>query len=132
MTFPGSCRQDHPRPGSIGHLAACSWFWAWAVVGAIGMVGLVSLGPIALGPALLAGRAIAANPTARHSRSGVLAGVGLIFLLIAYIQRQGPGTTCWHTATAGGCDQHLDPIPWLIVWLVLLIGAILRQARHRD
>jgi hypothetical protein len=51
-------------------------------------------------------------------------------LLIAYIQRQGPGTTCWHTATAGGCAQHLDPVPWLLSGLILLSGAILLQTRR--
>ena len=62
----------------------------------------------------------------------LLAGAGLVSLFIAYVQRQGPGATCWHTATAAGCDQHLNPIPWLVVGLLLLIGAIIAQNRHSD
>jgi hypothetical protein len=69
-------------------------------------------------------------PTGRRSAVGALAGAGLLCLLVAYVQRQGPGTSCWHTATASGCDQHLDPIPWLVVGLLLLVGAIVVQIRR--
>jgi hypothetical protein len=93
---------------------------------------MVWLGPIALGPALIAGTALSRSQAARHSTPGLLAGAGLVSLFIAYVQRQGPGTTCWHTATGGGCDQHLNPIPWLLIGLVLLIGAILLQKRQGD
>jgi hypothetical protein len=104
----------------------------WAVVGAGGALGLVSLGPIALGPALIASAVISTHPTARRSAAGLPAGAGLVFLFIAYVQRQGPGTTCWHSATAAGCDHHLDPVPWLLAGLILVLGAILVQARRGD
>ena len=57
-------------------------------------------------------------------------GAGFQPLFVAYVQREGPGTTCWHTATASGCDQHLNPIPWLVVGLALVIGAVLAQQRN--
>jgi hypothetical protein len=112
------------------HLRVCLWFWAWAAVGAVGAVGLVSLGPIALGPAIIAGAAMTRLPSARQSAFGLSAGAGLVCLFVAFAQRQGPETTCWHTATAGGCDQHLNPIPWLIVGVILVLGALVAQARH--
>jgi hypothetical protein len=112
------------------HAPACLWFWAWALVGATAAIGLVSLGPIALGPAMLAGLIMSASRRARASTFGFPGGAGLICLLVAYLQRQGPGTTCWHTATATGCDQHLDPVPWLVIGATLLIGALVAQARH--
>ena len=43
---------------------------------------------------------------------------------MAYLQRKGPGTVCWHTASASGCDDYLDPRPWLAIGLVLLLGGI--------
>jgi EmrB/QacA subfamily drug resistance transporter len=49
---------------------------------------------------------------------------------IACIQRDGPGTICWHAATASGCDQHLNPIPWLVAGILLVAGAVLAQTRH--
>jgi uncharacterized membrane protein len=108
----------------------CVCFWSWALIGAVAALGLVSLGPIALGPALLAGAALSTSATARRSRFGLLAGAGLVSLFIAYLQRQGPGTTCWHTATAAGCDQHLNPIPWLLIGLVLIVTATVVQTRR--
>lgn len=68
--------------------------------------------------------------TGLQSAFGLLAGAGLLSIFVAYVQRDGPGTTCWHTATASGCDQHLNPIPWLVVGLLLVLGAVLAQTRH--
>ena len=112
------------------HPIKCAWFWAWAVVGATAALGLVSLGPLALIPAVIAATVLTQNASARRSAAGVLAGAGFLLLYVAYVQRQGPGTTCWHTATATGCDQHLNPIPWLVVGLALVIGGVLAQHHH--
>jgi len=119
-------------PDRRRHAIGCFWFWAWAGVGAVGALGMISLGPIALGPALVAGAAVSTSRTARRSRFGLLAGAGLLSLFVAYVQREGPGTTCWHTATAAGCDQHLNPIPWLLIGVLLLVGAIVLQSRRGD
>jgi len=110
----------------------CGWFWAWAAVGAAGAAGLVSLGPIALVPATIAAAAMARSPSSLRSLFGLLAGAGLPCLFVAYVQRDGPGTTCWHTATASGCDQHLDPIPWLVAGGLLVAAAVFGQTHHDD
>jgi hypothetical protein len=128
----GTARTTQPEPARTRHSVACLWFWAWAVVGVIGALGTVSLGPIALGPAIIASAALSTSHTARRSAFGLFAGAGLVSLFIAYVQRQGPGTTCWHTTTAAGCDQHLNPIPWLLIGLLLLIGAVVLQQRQGD
>jgi hypothetical protein len=117
---------------SVGrHAISCGWFWVWAIVGATGALGLVSFGLLGIAPAAIVGSAMSANRTARSSRFGRLAGAGFVCLFVAYVQRAGPGTTCWRTATAGGCDQHLNPIPWLAVGLVLVIGAFILHGRQR-
>ena len=108
----------------------CGWFWAWAAVGGIGALGVVALGPIALVPAAIAGAGMARSRNSGQSRFGLLAGAGLLLLIVAYVQRAGPGTTCWHTATASGCDQHLNPIRWLVAGALLFIAAVLGQMRH--
>ncbi|MGH3075929.1 MAG: hypothetical protein ACRDQC_13420 [Gaiellales bacterium] len=59
-----------------------------------------------------------------RSALGAITGAGVPFLLVAYIQRKGPGTVCWHTATASGCDEYLDPRPWLVIGLLLTLGGI--------
>jgi hypothetical protein len=93
-------------------------------------LGSITVGFLALAPATILGARLATRSTARRSAYGLLAGVGLVALLIAYLQRDGPGTTCWHTATAAGCGQHLNPIPWLVVGIVLLVGSVLLQRRR--
>lgn len=132
MTDPHRPSLPNPlaRDPRLRHAVTCMWFWAWAAVGATGALGLVSLGPLAPIPASIAAAALTQSPSARRSAPGVLAGAGFLSLYVAYVQREGPGTTCWHTATATGCDQHLNPIPWLVVGLALVIGAVLAQHHH--
>jgi hypothetical protein len=129
MTDPDTARQVTLAPGK--HLPACGWFWAWAGVGAAGALGLITaLGPIALAPAIVASAVMTRIPRARQSAFGLAAGAGLLCLFVAYVQREGPGTTCWRTATATGCDQHLNPLPWLIAGLVLLLSGFIAQSRR--
>jgi hypothetical protein len=107
----------------------CVWFWAWAGVGVLGVLSL-DLGPLAALPALLFG-ALVATVGDRHrgSASGFVTGAGVPLLWVAYVQRQGPGTICWHTASSAGCDQHLDPLPWLIVGVTLVLAGLIAQTR---
>ena len=64
------------------------------------------------------------------SAFGLLTAAGVLLLFVAWLQRAGPGTTCWQTATASGCDQHLNPLPWLVVGLAALVGGIVGHARR--
>ena len=123
---------DPGLPASSGraHSVRCTWFWAWALVGAAGALGLISLGPIALVPAFIAGVVMSRSHTGSRSALGLLAGAGILSLFVAYVQRDGPGTTCWHTASASGCDQRLNPIPWLVAGIVLVAGGVIAQFRR--
>ena len=112
------------------HTVRCAWFWAWVPVGALGALGFVSLGVLAIGPAVLIGALFARSATARRSASGLLTGAGLPLLLVAYVQRDGPGTTCYRTATTAGCDQHLNPLPWLLLGLALVAAGYVGELRR--
>jgi hypothetical protein len=103
------------------------WFSLWVAVGALIALGVVSLGLLALGPPLLIALALTSSSAARRSAWGLLTGAGLLSLVVAYLQRDGPGTTCWRTATGGGCDQHLDPRPWLVVGVALVLFGLFAQ-----
>ena len=122
-------------PGATGKMyGAVCWFAAWLAVGValafllVAFVGLLILPFVAAGVALLAVRH-------RLDRSawGLICGAGLLCLYVAYLQRRGPGTIAWHSATAAGAETYLDPRPWLAagVLLVLVGGAafISRQRR---
>lgn len=113
----------------VAHLQTCMWFWAWAAIGALVVLSL-DLGPLTALPALVLGALVArAGEHSGGSVFGLVTGAGLPLLLVAYVQRQGPGTTCWRTATSAGCDQHLNPLPWLIVGIVLVLAGLIAHSR---
>ena len=111
--------------------AVQTWFWAWVIVGAGAALAAVSLGPILLIPVALVAGLMASRPVIRRSAFGLLSGAGVTLLYVAYVQRHGPGTTSWHTATASGCDHHLNPIPWLVIGLACLVAGVVAHARRR-
>ena len=102
----------------------------WALLGCAAALGFVSLGVLVLAPVAIVGALMASRPTIRRSAFGLLSGGGVLLLYVAWLQRAGPGTTCWHTATASGCDQHLNPLPWLLVGIAMFISGIVAHARR--
>jgi len=112
------------------HAVDCRWFWTWAVLGCVAALGFVSFGVLVLAPLAVVGGLMASRPGIRGSAFGLLTGAGVLLLYVAWAQRAGPGTTCWHTATASGCDQHLNPLPWLVAGLATFIGGIVGHARR--
>src|SRR5471030_2758427 len=85
-----------PAPPTYVHAASCTFFWAWAAIGSVAALGLISfaLGPLAVIPAAVAGVLLARKESARASAFGLLTGAGLLCLFVAWLQRHGPGITC--------------------------------------
>jgi len=108
------------------------WFGAWVVVGCAVALSMVSLGLLVLIPAAVIAVLMIRRPAARRSAYGALIGVGLLLLFVAYVNREGPGTTCWQHGTATGCDQHLNPLPWLALGVAFVVGGFVahRLRRH--
>ena len=107
------------------------WFFVWALLGTGAVLGTVSFGPLLLVPVILISVFLwRRRLEARRSAFGLLTGGGALLLYVAWVQRDGPGTTCWHTATASGCDQHLNPLPWLIAGAALVITGLVAHARR--
>jgi hypothetical protein len=111
------------------HLTDCGWFWTWALVGCAAALGFVSLGILALIPAAAAGGLMASKPAVRRSAFGLMTGTGALLLYVAWVQRAGPGTTCWTRGTASGCDEHLNPLPWLLAGVALVVAGVVAQSR---
>lgn len=107
-----------------------AWFSAWATLGSAAVLAVVSLGPLLLLPTVALAIVFASRPDARRSAPGLLVGAGVLLLYVAWVQRHGPGTTCWHTATGGGCDQHLNPLPWLLGGIAVVITGFIVHARR--
>ena len=108
------------------------WFAAWALVGCALALGLVSLGLLAVVPAAVIAVLMIRRPAARRSAYGALIGVGLLLLFIAWLNREGPGTTCWQHGTATGCDEHLNPLPWLALGVAFVVGGFVTHRLRRN
>jgi hypothetical protein len=104
------------------------WFLAWPAIGAVAGLGVLTIPTI--GPYLLLVSAAAALAVTARGRStaglpGLLSGVGLPLLYVAYLNRRGPGTVCTTTATGQSCVDEWSPWPWLATGAVLLLaGAV--------
>lgn len=105
------------------------WFAAWLVVGVgygVSLLGAASIGLFVLPLPLLATVLLARRPPARAGLPGVVSGVGIPLLYVAYLNRSGPGTVCTTTTGLGGqpvgqsCVDESSPWPWLAVAAILL------------
>jgi MFS family permease len=108
------------------------WFIVWALFGSSWALAAVSLGPLLLIPTALLGVFLWRwRPAARRSAFGLLTGAGVLLLYVAWLQPDGPGTTCRHIPPAGmQCDQHLNPLPWLVIGIVLVLAGFVAHARR--
>jgi len=131
------CAKGRPMNLSGTDVGKRSWgsFSAWAIVGAGASFVLLVFSPIVGFAALIAMGLWALRPTFPRSGFGVLSGAGVPLLYVAFVQRHGPGTVCWHTATSSGCDQYANPWPWLGAGICLvvmgLVGYVRRMRRSR-
>ena len=112
------------------HHAYADWlrFLAWVAAGFAVAFGMLVVGPLALAGVVFAAALLVFLPASRRGALGLLSGVGAVSLVVAYVQRKGPGTVTWHTATASGSDQYLDPRPWLIAGIVLVVAGLAGHA----
>jgi len=103
-------------------------FWLWALVGVGFGFGISSLGIFTVPASLLATIFLLRQPRLRRSAQGILVGIGAVLLLVAYINREGPGTVC-HTFSNGfECAHDLpDPKKWAAVGLAFIAAGVLAQ-----
>ncbi|MEP6973207.1 MAG: hypothetical protein ABI869_03570 [Actinomycetota bacterium] len=104
-------------------------FAVWALAGAALVFATLSFSILILLPVLIGVVVVASRPSLVRSAFGLVSGAGLLALYVAFLQRRGPGTVCWQTATASGCDEYLNPWPWLVIGLVLVAVGIVAQVR---
>ncbi|MDX6481596.1 MAG: hypothetical protein QOG85_2106 [Gaiellaceae bacterium] len=114
------------------HLVGCGWFWAWAVVGVGLGFGISVIGIFTIPAALLAAVVMSRRQPVRGA-FGIATGIGSVLLFVAYQNRQGPGTTC-HSLPMGGqeCGEHLNPLPWVVLGVILFAAGVVLHARQTD
>jgi hypothetical protein len=105
-------------------------FFAWAALGAgicLSLLTVLSIGLFVV-PFVVGGLiALLLWPGSRTSAAlGVISGLGLVPLLVAYLNRGGPGDVCTTSASGGqSCNTEWSPWPWLGAGLALVaLGAV--------
>jgi hypothetical protein len=103
-------------------------FAAWTLLGVawgFTFVGIASIGLLILPLALVGTAVISRTDSSFSGLPGALTGLGVAPLLVAYLNRHGPGDVCTHTATGGSCGQEWNPWPWLLAGMALITAGIL-------
>ncbi len=102
-------------------------FVLWVLAGAGLALATISFSVLILVAVAIAVVVLATRRTHVKSAFGLVSGAGVLALYVAYVQRQGPGTVCWQTATASGCDEYLNPWPWLVAGVALVCVGVVAQ-----
>lgn len=107
-------------------------FTAWAAIGCLAALGSLSVQVLIAPLAAVAVLALIARRSVPRAAFVLFTGIGAACLLVAYLNRRGPGLVAWHTATSAGANEHLDPRPWPAAGLVFAgigLGAFLWRRR---
>ena len=127
---------------SVTNRRSWGWFGAWWLVGAayaVGVVGILTIGVFVLPVAIIAIVSLVRLPASLRSVPGLVAGLGVPLLYVAYLNRGYGGPTCPTSGSATPqhgvvyqCTQALDPWPWLTAGLVLVVaGVVVLVVRSR-
>lgn len=108
-----------------GRAARWGWFAAWMIVGAGYSFGLLSFAGLFVLPiALIVTVAFVRARSPLIGIHGLVSGLGLPILYIAWINREGPGEICHTTATENYCVSELSPWPWVIAGSILVAAGL--------
>ncbi len=112
-----------------------SSFLAWPVVGAalsFSVLALMTIGIFILPFALLGLFILLKWGGDRRSSVGLISGLGLPLLYVAFLNRDGPGTICSPYGNGGQqCMDEWSPWPWFLIGAALVATGIALFVRLR-
>ncbi|WP_426595005.1 hypothetical protein ACPPVS_05390 [Cellulomonas sp. McL0617] len=98
----------------------------WVLVGALvglGIAGLLTIGILLLGAALVLAAIGSSTPRLRNrSALGLVGGLAAAPLGIAWLNRGGPGSVCTVSAGTTSCLDAWSPWPFVAVGSALVVG----------
>jgi hypothetical protein len=111
------------------------WKYAWwLVVGALlglGVAALLTIGALLLLLAAVLAFIGSRTPALRNrSALAIPAGVGVVALYMAWINRDGPGTVCHTTLTETTCVDQTSPWPFVAVAVALVAVSVVLVRRR--
>jgi hypothetical protein len=101
------------------------WFFAWTAVGAgyaFAILAALSIGVYVLAITVVATVLLVRSPSASSGLTGIVSGLGLPLLYVAFLNRSGPGTVCTTTLTGQSCVDEWSPWPWLLAGVLLVVA----------
>ncbi len=111
-------------------------FLAWSLIGAgiaYSVLGAKTLGLFVLPFVLVVMFVLLRWGPDRKSGVGIIAGAGLPFLVLGYLNRGGPGTVCGPFTNGGQqCSEEYSPWPFLMVGAFLIVLGVLVFMRIRS
>ena len=105
-------------------------FWLWAVVGLGFGFGISVVGIVTVPAATLLTAFLLTRKRLRRGAYGLLVGIGAPLLVVAYLNRDGPGTVC-HSLDGGRgtqCDDLYDPRKWAAAGLAFIAAGLIAHA----
>jgi hypothetical protein len=121
-----------PRARAAGRWAGYGSFVAWTAIGA--GVCVAWLSPLTIALAVLVAVVVAAAVLVGRPGgvdagvTGLLSGPGMVLLVIAFLNRDGPGEVCKTSATGHHCTSAWSPWPWVVVGVLLVVGGVVLVA----
>ena len=110
-------------------------FLAWPVEGAalaVSVLGALTIGAYIMPFALVGLFILLKWGGDRRSSVGLISGIGLPLLYIAFRNRDGPGTICSSYGSGGRqCTEEWSPWPWFLIGAALVATGIALFVRAR-
>lgn len=116
----------------VDQVAPYAW---WLLVGALaglGIAGILTIGlPLLLLAALLTWIGLRSDTLVRGV-AAMPAGLALLALYLAWLNRGGPGDVCRVDAQGTTCDEEWSPWPFVALAVVLLAVSVVAVSRRRS